>query len=112
MSSEESDGEIGTAQRIFHVKALPWRHPNLTKWLHSLDAFPRNPSGIIGMRSYSKRTRQRTADQKLLSSVRQPPRGLAQALFDPSWLASRSTSARRQLEITCSSSKVLWGNDY
>jgi hypothetical protein len=105
MSSEDSDGDIRGTQRVFHVKALPWRHQDLTRWLHYLDKFPRNPIGSIGMRSYSKLTRQRVMDQNTLSA-RQPPRGLSEAFFDPSWLAAQPPFTHQRLNISSGQSKL------
>jgi hypothetical protein len=91
MSSEDSEGEVGRSDRKFFIKQLPWRHLELTRWLHQLDTLPPPSAQPLGTRSYITRIRTRQKGNSF-SLTRRPPKGLSQAYFDLDWLKNNMPS--------------------
>jgi hypothetical protein len=87
MSSEASVGEVGT-QRYYRIKKLPWRHPDLTSWLHRIDMMPLKNArqAIIPRRSECRQRR----PSDLISDSRPPVHGLPMNLYSKDWLHGRS----------------------
>ena len=86
MSSEESDGAVGT-KRSFHIKILPWRAPELTVWLHNVDNLSLvNEDGV----TLSSRAvfRARFLSHKV-STFRKPLKGLPASFYNSDWLVKR-----------------------
>jgi hypothetical protein len=90
MSSEESEGEIGSKSRRFRVKLLPWRHRIASEWLHCLDRLPmittlsaKQPSG--------RRMRRDRQMGSTISHERKAPIALPEWLYDPEWLQRVTT---------------------
>lgn len=97
MSSEESEGEVGSKNRRYFVKMLPWRAPSLTAWLYQLDALPAPSGRGLSSRIYHKRNR---VVGERLSKTRQPPPGMPSTFYCQSWLASRTTTSQVRLMIS------------
>ncbi|PVF91139.1 hypothetical protein CPB86DRAFT_854736 [Serendipita vermifera] len=98
MSSEESEGEIGSKNRRYFVKVLPWRSEALTTWLHQIDRLPAPRRGK-GTRQYTRRTR--ILNRPLpVSKNRTIPTGLPRAFYREEWIASASKSALARLEVS------------
>lgn len=98
MSSEESEGEPGTTERVYRIKKLPWRSPEVTQWLHRVDAMPtKNTNGAVLSRMASYRTRV-TSD--LESDSRPPIRCLLKTLYRPEWLRLQLPSSLKDLSVS------------
>jgi hypothetical protein len=96
MSSEDSDGELGT-ERKFHIKKLPWRSEDLTAWLHRIDGMPtKNISNhILKSRRYL-RTR---FPSDLVTDRRGPVASLPQNLYRREWLEGQGLRALKRLGV-------------
>lgn len=94
ISSEESEGEIGE-DRTYKVKALPWRNPQLTAWLHRIDRLPiKNRLGAVMSKRTTYRRRQ---DSDLVSEERPPVPSLHRNMYEPNWLQKRPPRFSKQL---------------
>lgn len=94
VSSEESEGEIGE-HRIYKVKALPWRNPQLTAWLHRIDTLPtKNSLGAVMSKRVTHRCRQ---GSDLVSEERPPVPDLHRNMYEPNWLQKRPARFAKQL---------------
>jgi hypothetical protein len=96
MSSEQSEGEIGSQDRRYYIKAIPWRSPELTQWLHHLDSLPKNPKSN-NARQYKTRNR---LESPFVSQSRIPPNGLPISFFCQAWLIELPIDARLSLTIS------------
>ena len=97
MSSEESDGEVGT-QRTFKIKVLPWRSAELTRWLHRVDSMPtKNAHGQILVRRSNTRKRELS---DISSKQRGAPQGLPQVFYNSSWFNSLGVRGLARLAAT------------
>jgi hypothetical protein len=94
MSSEASEGEMGMA-RIFRIKKLPWRNPDLTTWLHRIDRLPlKNLHNSV----LTKRSVQRERHFSDIVSTKRPPVvGLPRNLYNPHWLQRQDSRAQKRL---------------
>jgi hypothetical protein len=95
MSSEESEGELRSKNRLFHIKVLPWRHPRLTVWLHRLDTLTNSAARSPRFRQYPKRNRQNSLKRSSRPAVDQLPA----SFYCTQWLAEQSEYKRRALNL-------------
>ena len=95
MSSDESDNENGA--RIFRVKTVPWRNPQLTFWLRTFDALHRKSRyGTIDPRLRGAPPRERV-DSGLISGGRPVTSGLPENAYDEQYLRNLPPWARQDL---------------
>lgn len=86
MSSDQSEGELKKpAQRQLWTKALPWRNPELTSWLHQIDGLP-DINILLGLRRHRSIPRKMSA---LVSTMRAPPQGLPRSFYSATWLSQQ-----------------------
>jgi hypothetical protein len=96
MSSEESDGEIGT-QRNFKIRNLPWRDPDLTRWLHRVDSLPtRNAQNSRLVQRWI--SRQRNVSD-LESTRKKSLTGLPINFYKSEWLMGQDRRSRARLNV-------------
>jgi hypothetical protein len=95
MSSEQSEGEVGSQTRRYYIKTIPWRSSELTRWLHHLDSLPKNLRSNSS-RQYKQRNR---LESPLFSESRTPPNRLPISFFCQAWL-TRAVDALSSLEIS------------
>jgi hypothetical protein len=96
MSSEDSEGELGT-RRLFRIKKLPWRSDKLGTWFHRIDALPlKNAHDSVLTRRVEHRQRL-TSDR--ISDKRSPPHGLPINLYNQDWLRGRDSRFLKRLGI-------------
>lgn len=96
MSSEESDGETGE-RRVFKIKKLPWRSPDLTAFLHRIDDFPlKNTNNKVLRRRYVRR-------ERLLKDIESDERpavpGLNTNLYRSEWLQRQDKRGTSRLAV-------------
>jgi hypothetical protein len=97
MSSEESEGEIGTLDRKYKVKRLEWRSRELTTFLHQVDELPTSNSENEIRRQLAP-SRERV--QKDIDSVGRPAiPELNQNLYDADWLRRQDDRTRHELKV-------------
>ncbi|PVF91566.1 hypothetical protein CPB86DRAFT_878443 [Serendipita vermifera] len=95
MSSEESDGEIGTTNRTFKIKRLRWRNRDITAFLHQVDELPTRNSEN---RNLFRLAPSRTRIIKDIDSVnRSAVRGLHKNIYDPDWLNQQDQRKKDEL---------------
>jgi hypothetical protein len=98
MSSEESDGECGTSDRIYRIKRLDWRSPELTEWLRRLDGMPtKNKNDAVLARMAFYRTRI-TSD--LHSTSRPAVPRLPNGFYRAEWVRALGPTSLRDVSIT------------
>jgi hypothetical protein len=95
MSSEESDGEIGT-RRTYRIKQLPWRSKIMTNWLHRIDELPtkNRQNAIIRRMDHRKRVH-----SDAVSETRTPICGLPINLYSSTWYKSRNERFIKKLSV-------------
>ncbi|PVF91945.1 hypothetical protein CPB86DRAFT_845663 [Serendipita vermifera] len=96
MSSEESDGEVGTV-RTFKIKRVPWRSQDLTVWLHRVDALPtKNARNAVLTRRWPPRKR---IISDLDSSRSQTVHKLPVNFYRGDWLTDQDERSRARLDV-------------
>ncbi|KAG8753881.1 hypothetical protein FRC14_005647 [Serendipita sp. 396] len=97
MSSEESEEDIYSKSRHYHIKTLPWRASSLTEWLRGIDylstAKPRNSVGRFPRRPHR-------SPISLVSEYHQPPTGLPPSFYSSVWLKAQSPKAISALKLS------------
>ncbi|PVF90950.1 hypothetical protein CPB86DRAFT_720344 [Serendipita vermifera] len=95
MSSEESDGEIGSTSRTFKIKRLRWRSRDITAFLHQVDELPtRNSENRNLFRLAPSRTR---VIKDIDSLNRSAVGGLHKNIYDPDWLNQQDQRKKDEL---------------
>jgi hypothetical protein len=96
MSSEDSDGEVGT-QRNFRIKSMPWRDQDLTIWLRRVDALPtKNAQNFRLMQRWTPRKR---IVSDLVSTRRKPVPELPLNFYRSEWLMEQDRRNRARLKV-------------
>lgn len=98
MSSDDSEGEIGKRDRRFHIKILPWRNEELTRWLHMLDSMHNNTTRSAKLPVGRPVVCTRTPSTKI-SFRRTAPRGLPRSFYDPLWISLQCSGKLWSLHI-------------
>ncbi|PVF92389.1 hypothetical protein CPB86DRAFT_841679 [Serendipita vermifera] len=99
MSSEDSDGEVGT-NRSFIIKNIPWRNEDLTKWLQRVDALPlKNKANVPLARRWKPRNR---VVSDMQSTRRRPATGLPLNFYKSDWLMGQDSRSRTRLGAVAS----------
>lgn len=94
MSSEDSEGEIGT-ERVFQIKKLPWRDQEVTSWLRRLDGMPHKNNRNEVLKGILYRRKRVPSD---LETIRRGPvNRLPQNLYRRDWLKAQSTRSLKRL---------------
>jgi hypothetical protein len=109
MSSEDSEGEVGT-HRTFKIKKLPWRSQELTTFLHRVDELPTKnaQNGIL-----RRRTVHRFRLIKDIESVsRSPVERLCENLYNGEWLKGQDDRNRKRLGVVDSPFIIPRIDDY
>jgi hypothetical protein len=96
MSSEDSEGELGT-RRTFRIKKLPWRSNELTLWLQRIDKLSLKNSHAEVLARRVEHRRRVSSDKT--SNKRPPPYGLPVNFYNPTWLESRDSRYLKRLGI-------------
>ncbi|KAI0685142.1 hypothetical protein BC835DRAFT_1290945 [Cytidiella melzeri] len=98
MSSNESDVENGA--RIFRIKTLPWRNPDLILWLLGFNALHRKARyGPVDPRTRGAPPHERI-DSGLVSSSRRAPPGLPENAYDNTFLRYLPSWSRQDLSAS------------
>lgn len=96
MSSEDSDGEIGTL-RNFKIKRMSWRDPDLTFWLRRVDDLPlKNAQNFYLTHRWHSRRR---VVSDMDSTRSKPLGGLPVNLYKHDWLMSLDARRRVRLNV-------------
>jgi hypothetical protein len=96
MSSEESEGDVNGEDRRYHIKGLPWRSLDLSRWLRHIDQFPYE----LNPNNRRRSTRRRRSESNKVSIGRVPPRGLPASFFCEAWLEQQSQGALHRLGLS------------
>ncbi|CAG8605338.1 15219_t:CDS:2 [Acaulospora colombiana] len=97
VSSEESDGESESgSDRIFKIKRLSWRSPDLTTFLRRIDELPLKKRGKRPL--YQRRLRRRRVVADINSEGRDAVPSLPSNLYRTEWLQSLNERARKKLD--------------
>jgi hypothetical protein len=93
MSSEESEGEMGTP-RTYRIKTLPWRSSAFTNWLHRVDDLPMKNkwNAIIRREDFRRRL-----PSDAVSDRRPPVERLPINLYSESWYKEKNTRFVKRL---------------
>ncbi|KAJ2911873.1 hypothetical protein MD484_g8539, partial [Candolleomyces efflorescens] len=98
MSTDESDHENDTGGPDYGVLNKPWRHPNASACLRTLDCLHRDSRFKKNRRvTAGAHPHQRSLCNKLSLSPAVPK--LPSALYDPTWLARQPDIVKEDLEI-------------
>lgn len=86
MSSDDSEGEIGSKHRLLRRKNLPWRSPGLTKWLHHIDLLPKDSATSARWQAGRPQRLIRLDDPRISVRCRIPV-GLPSSFYDRNWIS-------------------------
>lgn len=95
MSSDESDVE--GLEEVYHIKTLPWRRPEVVRYMDILDRERKLPNQAIFSRKGRKPSK-RVRSAKVLLSDRNAVNGLPVDLYDREWYDGLTTRERRALK--------------